>query len=769
MPKVVKTQAEFEGRFFDQTIVVEGEEATPWSPEHQFSLVGKDQTRIDSAERVTGSAKFTYDVDLPGMLYGKTLRSTRASAMIKSVDVSKAESLPGVRAILHADNTDVDWRMGMTKLFDNKIRFAGDEIACVVADSEEICRDALDLIHVEYDEQPFVVDAEKAQEEGAPQLHEAGNYFGGIEPEVYERGDIEKALAEADVVVEGTYQTQVALHNCMETHGSVAFWEGEQLTIYDSTQHIYGVRDAIAHYLDMSRDKVRVIKRYMGGGFGSKNGAGKYTAMAAIAARRTGRPVKMMMDRREENLAMGNRASSVHVMKIGAKNDGSIVGIEHKATMNLGAFAGWLAGCTGPSRRTYQCPNVRAIEAGVHSNMGPYGAFRAPGYVEGTFALESMMDELAAKLELDPLELRKKNYAELDPITGKEFSTKGLMQAYDRGAELIGWDDRASFKSENSTENKKIGFGMGSQIWGGAGGPPAYALIKLNGDGSAVVITGTQEIGTGVKTALAMIASEVLSYPISKISVELGDTQSGVYAPLSAGSMTLASVGPAVRVAAEDAKDQLLSVGSQILDISLEDLTIENGDFVDTSKSERLPVTKIYEQLQNFQIIGKGARGPNTQEKIVATFGAQFARVEVDTETGRVNIQKLVAVHESGRVINPLATKSQLEGGIIQGIGFALTEQRFDDDRYGLVLNPSLETYKVPTMQDVPEIVTEMVDFADTDVNNLGSKGIGEPPIIPTPAAIANAVADAIGIRFDQLPLSPDRVLDHLNQLKASN
>lgn len=761
MPKVIKTQAEFEGRFYDQTIVIEGDEATAWSREHQFSIVGKEQTRIDATERVTGSAKFTHDIQLPGMLYAKALRSPIPSAKIKSIDTSRAEALPGVRAILTSDNTEVEWRMGMTKLFDKKIRYAGDEIACVVADSEEICLDALELIEVEYDEQPFVINPIKAQEEGAPKLHESGNVFGG-EPEIYERGELAKGLNEADVVVEGTYQTQFALHNCMETHGSVAHWEGDMLTIYDSTQHIYGVRDAMAHYLGLSRDKVRVIKRYMGGGFGSKNSAGKYSAIAAIAAKRTGRPVKMLMDRREENIAMGNRAASIHEMKVGAKADGTLTAIEHKVTMNLGAFAAWLAGCTGPSRRTYKCPNLRAIEAGVFTNLGPFAAFRAPGYVEGTFALESIIDELAAKLEIDPLELRKKNYAEIDPITGKEFTTKGLMQAYQRGAELIDWANREEFKKNHSTVTKKVGFGMASQIWGGSGGPPAYAMLKINGDGSAVVITGTQEIGTGVKTALAVIAAEVLNFPLEKISVELGDTQSGVYAPLSAGSMTLASVGPAVRVAAEDARNQLLSVGSQILDVSLEDLIIEDGEFVNTAKGDREPVSKIYEQLQNFQIIGKGARGPNTDEKIVATFGAQFAQVEVDIETGRVHVQKIVAVHESGRIINPLATRSQLEGGIIQAIGFALSEQRFDDERYGLVLNPSLETYKVPTAQDVPEIVTEMVDVADTEVNNIGSKGVGEPPIIPTAAAIANAVADATGIRFTQLPLSPDRVLNEL-------
>ena len=327
---------------------------------------------------------------------------------------------------------------------------------------------------------------------------------------------------------------------------------------------------------------------------------------------------------------------------------------------------------------------------------------------------------------------------------------------------MIQWAKREEIKESSSTDNLKVGFGMASQVWGGSGGPPAYAVVKINNDGTAVVITGTQEIGTGSKTALAQIAAESLQFPLSAISVELGDTQSGLYSPLSAGSMTLASVGPAVRMAAEDARDQLLNVGTQVLDIPVENLVVDGGDFVNRVTLERTPVGKIYEQLQNFQIIGRGSRGPNPMDKVVNTFGAQFAQVEVDVETGKVRVEKIVAVHESGRIINPLSTRSQLEGGIIQGLGFALTEKRYDDPRYGLVLNPSMENYKMPTAVDIPEIITEMVDIPDLDVNNIGSKGVGEPPIIPTAAAIANAVADAIGKRIYELPFTPDRVLDAL-------
>ncbi|MBI1729573.1 xanthine dehydrogenase family protein molybdopterin-binding subunit [Candidatus Acetothermia bacterium] len=762
MPKVVTQQVEFEGHFFEQTVVIEGDDITPWGPEKEFSVVGQPHTRIDGSERVTGGAKFTHDIHLPGMLYGKFLRSPHPHAQIKKISTSRAEKLPGVRAIFTYENSpEIPWRMGLTKLFDKRIRYAGEEVACVIADDESICLDALDLIEVEYEKLPSVVDAELALENNAPKLHEAGNLVTG-KPETYARGDVEKGFKEADVVVEGTFRTQVALHNCMETHGSAAVWEGDNLKIWDSTQHIFGVRDMVATALGLPKHKVRVIKQYMGGGFGSKNGAGKYTILAALAAKKTGRPVKILLDRREENLLAGNRPSTLQIVKIGATRDGKLTAIYHKCIANEGAYAAWVAGSTGPSTRMYACPNVKAENFGVFTNLGPVAAFRAPGYVEGTFALEAMMDEVAAKLGIDPLELRLRNYAEVDPTSGKSFTTKGLRKAYEIGSEMIGWERRSQIKKQNSTATKKIGFGMGSQIWGGSGGPPAYSVVKINNDGTAVVLTGTQEIGTGAKTAMAQIAAEVLAFPIESISVELGDTQIGLYSPLSAGSMTLASVGPAVRGAAEDAKKQLLDVGSQVLNIPIEDLVIENGDFLNKKSGERTPVKKIYEKLQNYMIVGRGARGPNPADKVVNTFGAQFAQVEVDIETGKVTLQKIVAVHESGRVINPLATRSQLEGGIIQGLGFALCEQRFVDPHLGLVLNASLETYKIPTMMDIPAIEAEMVNMPDPDVNNLGVKGIGEPPIIPTPAAIANAVADALGKRIYELPLSADRVLNTL-------
>ncbi len=622
MPKVIKTKTEFEGHVFEEYVVIEGEGLTSWEPQAELKSVGKPTQRIDGPERVTGKAMYTFDVQLPGMLYGKILRSPHPHAKIKKIDTRRAERLPGVRAVLNHKNTArIPFRQSQTLIFDEIVRYVGDEVACVIADDEEICEDALELIEVGYELLPFVIDPEEALQPDAPKVQPSGNLL-NEKTELYERGDLQQGFAQADVIVDGTFRTQCALHNCMETHGSVAFWEGDALTVWDSTQHIFGVRAGLAQLLGLTLHKVRVIKKYMGGGFGSKNGLGKYTIIAALGAKMTGRPVKIMLDRHEENLAAGNRPSSVQRLKIGATRDGVLTALELKAIVSAGAFCTWPPSVGGPARQLYACPNLKTEQYTVFTNTGQLSAFRAPGYVEGTFALESLIDELARKLGMNPLELRLKNYTELDQTSGRPYSTKGLREAYERGAKLFGRNlppQSPSLKGMGSApptlgegvgERFLRGFDMASQIWSGNGFPPAYALAKVNPDGTATVISGTQDIGTGTKTVLAQIAAEELGFPIEKISVEIGDTETGPYAPLSAGSMTVASVGPAVRVAAYEARQQLLDVAAQLLEVPRESLTLSDGLFVSPALKEPVAAKDVLAKLENFMIIGHGARGP---------------------------------------------------------------------------------------------------------------------------------------------------------------
>lgn len=758
MSKVIQTKTEFEGRFHEELIVVEGEGLSPWPEGITLAYVGQRVPRLDGAERVSGRAVYTADVQLPGMLWGKILRSPYPHARIKKIDVQKAEKIPGVWLVLTYENIPkIPFYGGQTFLLDKTIRFAGEEVACVIADNEERAEDAREEISVEYEPLPFVLQPEEALNPGAPQIHPAGNLVRGG-PDVYERGNIDRGFTGAEVMVEEVFKTSTALHNAMETHGSVALWEGDQLVIWDSTQHIFGVRAQAAQLLDISLNKVRVIKQYMGGGFGSKNSMGRYTLLAALGAKMTGRPVKILLDRHEENLAAGNRPASVQYLKIGARRDGTLTAIHLRAYTAAGAYILIPPAVGGPVRQLYSCPHVKTEQYAVFTNTGPLSAFRGPGYVEGTFALESAMDELAQKLSMDPLDLRLRNYTEINQITGQPYSTKGLREAYERGAREMGWAQR----SKEEKGSKRKGFEMASQIWGGSGGPPAYAWVKINPDGSAVVLSGTQDLGTGTKTVLAQIAAEELGIPMDKISVQIGDTQINPYAPISAGSMTLPSVGPAVRTAAYDAKRQLLDIAAQVLQVPGEGLEIQNGSLQSPKLQQPVLLKDMLANLRNFMIVGRGARSPNPEGVHVNTFGAQFVELEVDVETGEVNIIKFIAVHDSGRVINPLTISSQIEGGVIQGLGFGLIERRVVDRKTGVVLNANLEDYRMPTIQDAPEIISQMVDRPDLRANNLGSKGVGEPPIIPTAAAVANAIADSLKVRIRELPITREKVLKAL-------
>ena len=496
----------------------------------------------------------------------------------------------------------------------------------------------------------------------------------------------------------------------------------------------------------------------MGGGFGSKGGAGKYTIVASIFARQLGTPVRCFLTRDEENLAAGNRSATYQTVKIAAKGK-RIHAIEHLSWSNSGQGR-WVADPTGPTNGLYDIPHVRTRSYKVVTSLGALSSFRAPGYVEGTFALDQAIDELADRIGEDPLALRRRHAARRsDPVTGMRYSLKRLLACYDVGAKEIGWQHRRPEGSRGSAPHRRRGYGMASQLWGGSGMPPAYATVHLNPDGTAVLRCGTQDIGTGTRTVLAQLVAEELGVEIGDVRVELGDTNSQ-YAPISAGSLTVSSVGPAVRLAAKDARVQLLEAAAGILEVSATELRLERGAIV--SKGGRTQIGEVLGQIENYTVIGKGSRFPNPEGVSLKTFGAHFAQVEVDVRTGEVFVEHVVAVHDIGRVINPLTAASQVEGGVIQGLGFVLSEERVVDRPTGRVLNGNLEGYKVPTIRDVPKITVRFIDDPDTKANNIGAKGLGEPPIIPLPAAVANAVANAIGVRIRTAPITRQRVLDAL-------
>jgi xanthine dehydrogenase YagR molybdenum-binding subunit len=747
--------------------VVESAGLAAWGADTEFTVVGRRHARVEGTEKVSGRARYTYDVRLPGQLYARVLRSPLPHARITHIDTARAEALPGVRAVLSSANqSQIEWYQE-TRLFDHTVRFVGDEVAVVAADSEEIAEDALRLIEVAYQPLPFVVNIAAALEPNAPQLYAEGNIAG--EPQSYQRGDVEAGFRAADVVIDQSYTTQSALHNCLEPHGCTAVWEGEQLTIYTSTQGMFAVRKTVAEKLKLPEHHVRVVTQHMGGGFGSKQIAWKQDVIAALLAKQAGRPVQLMLDREAENLAVGNRNATRQHVRIGARRDGTLTAISARIELQTGAYqvGGEASDVSGIYQTLYLCPNVQTEQVAVYTNTGPAVAFRAPGHVEGAFALESAMDELARALKIDPIELRLRNYAEQDQKKGDPYTLpESLRRCYERVSETFGWRDYQRSPVQGS---KRRGIGFAAHDWpGGSGKPPGYAWIKLNHDGTADVITGTQDIGTGTRTGLAQIAADELGLPFDQVILHLGDTANGPYSPASAGSMTLATLGPAVRAAAAEAKRQLLEAAAPLLEEQPAGLAVRAGRVVVVDDPEHtVSVEEVCQRIAPHMIQGHGARGANAEGASVRTCGAQCVEVEVDVDTGEVSVLRVVATHDCGRIINPTMVDSQVIGGVTQGIGFALTEERIVDRDSGVVLNANLEWYKLPTILDVPEITHASLDLPDVTANSTGAKGIGEPPLIPTAPAIANAVFDAIGVHIRHAPLARHRIIEALAGTEA--
>jgi CO/xanthine dehydrogenase Mo-binding subunit len=737
--RLIRTEKEVEGNYTEQWIVVDEDPVEPW-PAGPLQKVGRPVERVDGAERARGEAVYTADVKLPGMLHAAVLRSPHASARVTRLDLAPAADAPGVRAVVGPDDLDVLTR---------EPGFPGAPVAAVAADTFDQAREALELVDIEWEELTPLLDPEEAVARGS--LID--------EPERYERGDVERGLAEADAVVEAEYRTQTVLHNSLETHQSVCRWEGDTLHVYISTQFIWGVRSEIAEKLGIPEDKVRVVCHYMGGGFGAKNHPEAHTYIAVELAKRTGRPVRCALTRREENLASGNRHATIQRLRAGATADGRLTALSGEYVMAVGwrGFKSWTA---GPMKMLYDCPNVSTVEYGAKINTGPNAAFRAPGFVEGTFGLECLLDELAAKLDLDPLELRRRNHAHTDLVDDRPYSSKNLLECYRRAEPH--WERRLEVQARSKGPWKR-GVGLASQIWFGAGGPPSYAWVRMGSDGHATVITAMQDIGTGTKTAMAQIAAEELGLPLDRVQVVIGDSARGPYASISAGSSTVPSMGPAVRAAAHDAARQIIEIAAQRYHLEERILSLKDGN-VASADGGSWPLEEVTGLLEEAQILGKGARGPNPTGMRVLTFGVQVAEVAVDVETGEVLVERIAAIHDVGRVVNPLGASSQVEGGIIQGLGHTLSESRLLDPQTGAVLNQTLDAYKMPTIADVPEIVTDLIDVPDEHLTNLGAKGLGEPPIIPTAAAIANAIRDATGADVRSLPISREEMLRALRE-----
>ncbi len=731
----------------------------------ETKVIGKKIPRVDSYELVSGTAKYSTDINLPGMLYAKILRSSHPHAEITDIDTSKAEALPGVKGVLGYKNAPkIKWWSDKSFLFDRTVRYVGDEVAAILAEDEHTAEDALKLIKVTYKPLPYVLDPEEAMKPEAPKIWPDGNLmlFRGEPIISYSRGDVEKGFAESDIVLERKYITQVALHCPMETHADVANWDGDYLTLWDSTQGVFRTQEEIAEKLNIPINKVRVICQYMGGAFGSKAELNKQSIIAALFAKETGRPVKIIASRQENMVAYEHRPSSILYVKAGVKKDGTLTALKLKYISPIGAYP-YSQVSGNQVRYLYRCNNVETDEYIVYTNVGKAGPMRAPGCPEESFALEQLMDELAEKLNMDPLKLRLKNNTELYQRSGKPYIGKGLTECMQQGAKLFGWDKRK--KPGTSRGRKKKGIGMACGQWGDGSGPPATTLVKINYDGTVNLITGASDLGTGTRTVMSMIVAEELSVPLDSIEITNADTETTCHTILSGGSKTVASVGPSVRLAAYDAKKKLLALAAYEMKVDKKDVDIKDGIVFQKSNPEnKFTIKEVASKSIDRVIVGVGKRKPNDSDPQHNIFCCHFAEVEVDTITGEIKLLRYVAAHDSARVLNRFTYDNQIHGGVGMGIGYALSEERIMDKATGKMLNVNLLDYKIASQIDMPEKITTYAAEIPYPRNNISVKGLGEPPTIPPAATIANALYNAIGVRFYDIPITPDKIIKALKR-----
>ena len=726
----------------------------------EFSVVGKRITRIDAYERVTGQAQYTGDVQLPGMLYARVLRSPHPHAKILSIDTTKAEKLPGVKGVIHHGNANIPWSSGghthQRFIFNNPVRFVGDALAAVAATDRHIAEQALALIEVKYEKLPHVLDPNEALKADAPKISTHGNLSVGkgnfSAPIVEEWGDLDKGFSEADRVFEDTYITKHTNNAQLERRVSVAKWDAGKLTVYASTQGVSNARTDIAKDFNLPLSKVRIVCKYMGGGFGNKNQAQDYDYMAAALAKVCGQPVKVEFTREDDYIGMHGRWSSEQKYKIGVKKDGTITAVNLDAITNVGAYRKQSGNLSGTD--FYQIPNFKKHIRPVHTNTVVGANYRAPAYPQAVFGFASFLDHIAYEMGIDPLDMFTRN--RIQKYKSKiPFTSNYLEECIVEGAKHIGWKEK--WHKPGAMEGaKKHGMGMA------LGGYPfrpglGAATIRVNPDGTAHLLVGVTDIGTGAKTTMAIIAAEALGIPLNRIQVTNGDTDVTPYSVGESGSRTTPFTGPAVIAAAEDVRRQIFALAAGQLKAKADDLDLRDGQvFVKAGPAQRIELGRVLARAG--EVIGRATTNPAFKDVAGKSFAAHFTEVEVDMETGHVKITRYVAVHDSGTIINRLPAESQIKGGVVQGIGMAFTEELITDRLTGIPINPNYRDAKVPTHLEAPEVEVIFIEHADP-FGPFGGKVVGEPPITPAVATLANAIFNATGRRIKELPMTPDKIL----------
>ena len=746
--------------------------------------VGKSLQRIDGIEKVTGSAKYATDIKLDNMLHAKLIRSPHAHAKVKRIETSAAEKLPGVRAvatILEVPKVIEYWFSLRTEkkkkqmfLRDNVVRFVGDPVLAIAADDQQTVDKALSLVKVEYEPLPALHDPFMAMEETDVKIHSRGNIAFKVDKDY---GDIQEGFKKADIIIENTYRTSKQKHAALEPFGTcVAHYQSNgKLKVYSSTQLPHWSRHYLAGALDLPLNRVRVIKPHTGGSFGGRCGLiHGLEVMCSWLSRQTGRPVRMSFTREEDFIATETRHPMTIRMKTGVTRDGILTATDVDIVSDVGGYGthyiGVIADCLSTGVGLYKTPNYSFSARAVFTNKSLCGALRGYGNPQMNFAQESQMDIIAEKLGMDPLELRLKNCRELgeiDPVLNEKILSNGLRECLEKGAELSGWEKKRHQRSVEGTRNR--GIGLSIMLHGTGAGKalpdPASATVMINADGSVNLITAAADEGQGNRTVLAQIASETLGIEFEKISVSETDTETTPIDCGTHGSRQAYSGGLAVQAAATEARKQIFAYAIKELGAAGDQLRIKDGAIFQINKpdnkiliSDLMRKTQIEDMSVCEQVIGSAA---GVAPAMPGYYGAVFAEVEVDTETGEVKVLKLTNAFDVGRAINPDLVKGQITGGGVMGIGFALTEGLLIED--GRILNSSFSDYRVLRACDVPEIVPIIVE-SDEPTGPFGAKGIGEGCMVNVASAISNAIYHATGVRLKDLCMTPEAILKGLER-----
>jgi xanthine dehydrogenase YagR molybdenum-binding subunit len=757
-------------------------------------VVGQPLNRVDGRDKVMGKAKYSAEYSLPGLVYGVLKTSDIAKGRIQSIDTSLALKEPGVVQILTHLNlpklaktpNDPEGKkaigapMGFLPMTSDVIHYAGQPVALIVADTFERATQAAALVRVSYAaEAPIGAYTDKRAQLFNPEKIQDGKADGYTR-----RGDAQAALASAPIKLTAVYTHAINHHNPMEPGATTAIWEApDRVTVYESTQGVTRTQKSLCAYLGLPQDQVRVITKFIGGGFGCKGSCWPHTVLTVQAAKAVGRPVKLVLSRKQQFTSMGHREDQTQSLTLGATKEGKLLAFIHEKTSTTSPWDNYAEANSKIINLLYDCPTFESHYQLGRANVMTSTFTRAPGEAPGSFAIECSMDDLAYQLGLDPIEIRLRNYAEKDPSTGQPWSSKSLRQCYARGAELFGWSKRNPKAGATRNGRLLVGWGMATASYP-VHNSQGTARVRLYADGHAVVQSGATDLGTGTYTVMTQVAADSLGLAPDKIRFELGDTKLPT-APNSGGSVAAGTVSSSVYMAAQDVWERLTKVAikdpkSPLFNAKAEDVAVEKGRLQlkkDTAKGEDFMALMKRAGLDDIEGSGQGKYGAgyetgrpsnpagpqnNTESEAkhsMHSFGAHFCEVQVDPDLGTVRVTRWVSVHGAGRILNAKTARSQIIGGSIFGIGAALMEATARDPHYARYTNADLGDYHIPVNADIPDMTVEFIDEHDPYINAMGVKGIGEISMVGVSAAVANAVFHATGKRVRDLPITPDKIL----------